>query len=544
MAQALVKKQQNQASDATAQPFQTEEKKARLAVLAEASGVVALSRFIEVAATAMGRATFYNTKEEQEAAETALHDQLFSMDRGLYALMAGLPGASDRSLQKIFERLLENPRDGKSAALLNQEEESKILAWICQQLPVTRMLKLFVQMQAERINNARTRKLILRSVLGSPRLALWCTRYRKKLYASLCHAWNQRNTGILRSILRKAPDTWDAREKAILESQILRYAPKDKQAQLLDCVRFLLGLQEDLQSPLLRSYHEAKKTLEAGSRLPYETLEGIRSVYHKERSSAEVLEITKAQLTKQQKMVLQRKAEESGVSVEMDPMDYDAIKLYIYAFSRGLTAEIREALREKAKKAAARFPTRFGRLGILLDASASMKGDETQALRPMAISLALRDMLREIADEAVIQICGGRQEGEEDTLITPEGETSLASGLIAMLKQSVDAIFVLSDGYENAPAGRFAEVLTQIRKLGFNLPIYQMSPVLAAEDAGIRALSKEEMSALPVSSPDQMGLSFIHAMLLQEPQRALPLLCQALWKQIALPSKPSLSLSV
>ena len=49
-------------------------------------------------------------------------------------------------------------------------------------------------------------------------------------------------------------------------------------------------------------------------------------------------------------------------------------------------------------------------------------------------------------------------------------------------------VFVLTDGYENAPAGRFAEVVRAVRQMGVETPIHQFSPVFAAEARGIRSL--------------------------------------------------------
>ena len=73
-------------------------------------------------------------------------------------------------------------------------------------------------------------------------------------------------------------------------------------------------------------------------------------------------------------------------------------------------------------------------------------------------------------------------------LIEPAGDTSLAAGLVALLKREPDVVFVLTDGYENAPAGRFAEVIRSVRRMGVETPIHQFSPVFAAEARGIRSL--------------------------------------------------------
>ncbi len=119
------------------------------------------------------------------------------------------------------------------------------------------------------------------------------------------------------------------------------------------------------------------------------------------RTNADVLELTKSQLTTGQKIAVQRKAEQSGVEVEFDPAKYDAVRLYVYAFEMGMTESIRQALRDKAETAAARLPVRFDRVAVLIDSSQSMIGHDTQARRPIATALALRDLLSATADESV-----------------------------------------------------------------------------------------------------------------------------------------------
>ena len=69
-------------------------------------------------------------------------------------------------------------------------------------------------------------------------------------------------------------------------------------------------------------------------------------------------------------------------------------------------------------------------------------------------------------------------------------------------------VFVLTDGYENAPAGRFAEVVGAVRRMGVETPIHQFSPVFAAEARGIRSLC-DAVPGLPVSKPEAIGLGLL-----------------------------------
>ena len=197
----------------------------------------------------------------------------------------------------------------------------------------------------------------------------------------------------------------------------------------------------------------------------------------------------------------------------------------------GMSEEIREELIRKAEKAADRLPVRFDRVGILLDASASMQGHQTQAYRPMAIALALRDTMAKTATEAVIVTSDGR-DAPVASLVEPVGHTSMAAALIKLIKADVDVVFVLTDGYENAPAGQFADVVNALDRMGVDVPIHQFSPVFAAEARGIRTLS-DSVPGLPVSKPESIGLGVLKALIESDLQRGIAALLNMVQPVIA-----------
>jgi hypothetical protein len=486
-----------------------------------------VASFLDVATTSLGRATAYNDRAEQILAERAAHDAMLRLDRDLYALLLTLDGVSDRARQIGLESLL---RAGVRTSLEVRTTpcdlglERRVLDVLLGDLPPQRSLKLFDGLRRPldgrgRANNARTRKTILRFVFASRRLELWSVKYRTKLEAALRHAWGVRTTGILRSILAKDPSGWTSKERTIVRRSIDAFATIDVGVAHA-CVAFVLGCARPAELPLLRAFEDAKTDLAAGARLPPEVLEGLRGVFHKDTPKAEVLRLTAGTLTSTQRLGVQKRARAEGLDVRMDPSNHDAIRLYLYAFEMGMTAEVARALRDKAERSAALFPVRFGSVGVLLDASASMAGGKDQPLRPIAVALALRDMLEHVGHAAVVT-CGGASGSVPASLVRPSGDTSLAEGLLDLVVAQPDAIFVISDGYENRPAGRFAEVVSALRDIGVRTPIYQLSPVFAAEAGGVRALSSDHVPVMPVQRPDAIGLSLLRAMLDQDPTRGL-----------------------
>jgi hypothetical protein len=474
--------------------------------------------FIDIAGTATARATFYNTLTELQEAESRIHEALFDLDRGLYAAFLALPGVTDHSRQLGLLRLLSRQRQPGVSAYLDERDEAELLRRLLAGLPPPRMLKFFGMLCEARVNNASTRRLILRSILGGRRLELWATRYRSKLRRAITHALGVREAGIAGSILARPNASWTDSERGFLRRRLGRYTSASNLDTAYECVGFILGREANLTLPLLRAYVAAKQDLDAGRDLPFETLEGLRSTFHRDRTSAEVLALTGDRLTAGQELALQRKAESDGVEVAFDPDRYDPVRLYLYAFQRGLDGELDAALDRKAEKTAARFPIRFERVGILIDASASMAGHATQPLRPMAVALALRDVMERACPRATVRYCGGREEGR---LVRPGGDTALAEALVSLLAESPEAVFVISDGYENAPAGRLAEVVDRLHRLGDATPIYQFSPVFAAEAGGLRSLSPGDVPAVPVGDPAGLGLALLRGMLYSEPQKVI-----------------------
>jgi len=496
-------------------------------VTAKKAGEI-VCHFLDTASTSFGRATHYNTRQEQQKAELAAHQAMMKLDRDLYALLLVLPGVMERAVQIGTKNLLGTPRNSQTDGLLDAKMEREVLYHYMREMPPQMVFKLFQgfrvgTQETPKANNARTRKLMLRTILSSRKLDWWAVKYRSKMSEALTHAWGQKRTTVIRTILSRSARTWTDKEKKILRDSIDKYH-QGKPSDVYEYVCFVLGGTRTWKTPLLKAREAAKKDLAEGSRLPPEVLEGLRSTYHQEVSKDEVLKhaAKEGTLSKKQKMTVQRQAKKAGVKVEMDPKDYDAVRLYLYAFEMGMTGEIEEALLAKARKAAKAFPVSYENVGILVDASKSMAGDKTQPLRPMAAVLAMRDMLRRTATKRAFEVTRGGNLGAESP--RPSGDTELASGLLELLADGPDVIFVLSDGYENRPAGRFAEVLGQAREIGIETPVYHINPVFAAEVGSVRELAPKLASTMPVKDPASIGLTFIRGMLEADPVRGINVL--------------------
>lgn len=472
--------------------------------------------FLDTIATSTGRATHYNTKAEQEEAVKKLHDQLFSIDRSIYGLSLLLSGVTDYSLQLGVRKFLEQPV--KTRTFLTGLQERKMLDKFLEKIENQRVLKTFVALAESKVNNSRQRKLILSTILNYDNLEWWAIKYRKKVAVCLSHAWGKRLTSIICSIVRKK--SRNSKEVKILRTNVDKFVNLKKDIVLVyDVIRFVFGDTEGFKSGLISDYFEARKDLSKGTKLPKEVLEGIRSTYHKSVPKEKILELTSKTMTSKQKMQVQKKAKEAGIKVEFNPMSYAPVDLYVYAFEMGMTKEIKKALKIKAEKIAKDLPFSYSNIGVLVDTSYSMMGDKTQKLKPMAVALAVRDVLANVAKKSEVIYADGRKVNKY-SLTMPKNDTSLVEGLFKLLDKEYEAIFVLTDGYENAPAGRFDEVMNIIRKMGCKTPVYQITSVFSAHTGGTKELSKK-VSSLPVSNPAGLGISMIKSMMVEDLERGV-----------------------
>ncbi len=435
-----------------------------------------MPRALAVSGLATKGSTYYNSAKEQRALVDGCVRDLMQVDRGLAAATAVLPGVKDFWRGSVAAALLKARPNG--AALLAGTEEMKALRAVFDGLPPHRMLNLCGALRATRVNNARARRLIVGTILDSPRLELWAVKYRDKIRRALEHAWGKRWT------------TWFVAN--LSESTNRLPGGRELDAGAMEILRYVFRRDFDPTLPLLSAVAAAPDDFEALRRLPFEVAKGLWSRHHSDRPFADVMERTARSMTSTQRQRVQRQAERHEVVVEWDPNRRPAADLYAYVFERGQTPEIVRALDRKAIEAARRLGAGYRRVGVVVDTSASMLGGREQKNRPLATAYALRDaLIRSAADEAIVRTTGDSEdERQHRRFAAPKGSSNLAEPFLEVLRAGPEVVFVITDGYENAPAGRFGEVLHRARQMGVEIPVFQVSTVAAAESRSVRRLSR------------------------------------------------------
>jgi hypothetical protein len=368
------------------------------------------------------------------------------------------------------------------------------------------ILRLFVDLKDSKINNERSRKIILGFIWGQQNLEFYSLKYRNKIAKILRHVYGVKLTSALLSIAKK--------QVAINNTVLFNNVYSEQEAKIVnDCItkyfngnatkafKLLLFLfKKDagvdyFEYPLLSEYQKAKVDITTVRNVPEEVLIGmVASInhpqYHSLWSTKIQREATKAlirknvQVTSVNQQVRQTKSTaklgvEKHVEVEKAT---DFMALYKTGYETSFTHEILVAIQKLAekKKIQGFF---YQSIGIIVDDSISMTGNKVESKNtPRAIADFTAKVLNVSAKDAVI-------------VRTSDVFTDLASGFIELLKKEnaskpYDAIFILTDGYENVYDGLTNEVISiYLAESGRNIPMFQISPITSAEiGANVRKL--------------------------------------------------------
>src|SRR5690606_3144007 len=90
------------------------------------------------------------------------------------------------------------------------------------------VLRLFVSLKEAKINNERSRKIMLGFIWGQPNLEFYAMKYRNKIAEILRHAYGKKMTSVLLSIAGRAATVGQSvvgseKEMKIVNEYILRY---------------------------------------------------------------------------------------------------------------------------------------------------------------------------------------------------------------------------------------------------------------------------------------------------------------------------------
>lgn len=480
---------------------------------------------LTIASGSKSSATYYHSKDDQMKAIQAQIKGMYKLSKELPLIIASQKGATGRFVSEVLLNEFKNTLRGGACNIVNPidwydnglSDKAVLTAlnnlYVDNGLPY--VLRLFVDMKNAKVNNERSRKIILGFIWGQGNLEFYAMKYRNKIANVLKHVYGQKKTSILLSIAQKQIGTnglFDSdKEFAIAYESILKYFIGDSNKAfklLLFLFKKTDNVTYDAQTfPLLSEYQKAKIDITGIKNVPEEVLLGLISnvkhpQYHSMWATNIQREATKAlirknvEVTSVNQQVRQTKSTAKlGVEKTVDVEKVtDFLALYKTGYETTFTAELRSAiekLAEKKKMQGFFYPN----IGIVVDDSISMTGNKNESKNtPRAIADFTARVLSKSAQNAVV-------------IKTTDVITDLATSFIELLKREdavrpYDAIFILTDGYENAYDGLTNEVIT-IWKLetGRELPIFQISPITSAEmGANVRKLGSG-VTTIAINNP-------------------------------------------
>lgn len=417
--------------------------------------------FVSAAITSTGQREFHSGDGLQQWSMGFLHEYMLVNYRELYASTLAL-GINDYSTAAIVTGLLRSGRDAAPG-----EREGLLIRRALRELPPQRVYRLLTALQRTGVNNRRTRAVMREWLRGREHLAFEAVKYRAGFKRAVRHA-HLRVDGL--------PGEAGAELAAFL------YEPMQV---------------EKFATPLFETWRRAHFDRRSVFDLPYTVAEGLAAKHGIGR--AEFLEKIAPRLTRGERLRLQRSAERHGaVNIAVDGRELGGMPLtrlaaYVLALSvperEERRGELTGALRAAAVRAAGDRAGTWGSVAAVLDDSYSSSGSDEKRRRPLVVALASHFLLEALAgDYRPLWLSGA-----SDALTArPRGVTALGERILDGLEARPDLLVVVSDGWDNAPAGMAAEVLRvwgERLDLGRETTVVHLNPVFDAAGIQVRALA-------------------------------------------------------
>lgn len=432
----------------------------------------ALISFISGSQTNIGRATFYNMKEEQRQSLFNQHAPVLEQARPFYTLISLSNGINDVNRQLIAWNLIgrtfreENLKDVEHSPTTKWENEVILQAF--DDMPVPRVLDFYAGLANKKVHYKRAVFLVREWLKRNKgKWPLWTIKYRSDF----------------RKVLR----------------YVLRYSRKsNRHPQLQELYRYIKFDETKNTLPQLVKDYEAVKGGDQSKlpKLPITVAEGFQQKFGLSKAAFEKLfSEGGGKRTAREKLLRDASTKKAGVD---SGFDVEKAKLWdLLVYLRSLSKlpksrkEIESLLKRKAKEMARKLSFELDNVAVILDTSKSMEGTKDQPYHPMLRAMAISMILREVSN--------GFKEyrTNESSYLFPKlsNQSNYASAVMKALKDGCETIVLVGDGYENAPfEGALHQLLftykQTIDKKKNRLMVLHFNPVFAAEAMDVRSMSE------------------------------------------------------
>lgn len=466
---------------------------------------------LELSSGARSTSTYYHSKAEQIAAVRKKVDELYQVDKSIPLLLASMTDSTYFFRQEVLRKELSSGYANGPQSLVAPSEwldgnmQEAMINSIIQEMPFTYVLRFFVSLKDARINNRRTQsKMINWTVANINDFSV--VKYRGKMRTILKHALGVKGfDSIVRNVrLYLSGDLHDAN---MLERKLFKYSSLSNEV----LAKLILHIAHKGRPEMYRSmkftkaFYEAcdpsstDEFFEAAAVLDHTVALGVISTGRKaifsdmRDSDGKVLDTVKAKLlakskviTDDQKIRTKRLQERVGGKSRKD-IDYSKVQTESLYKTKGVATQKKQRAKED------RISLPYTRIGVIQDVSLSNQGGKDSANTPAVIIEHTVAVLKESAANVTVAQ-------------TPKNQTDLSAPFIEIIDQDADveAIFVLSDGYENFPyEGCFNDLVGRFNKRG-NVQVIHCSPYVSAEMKAQARTIGSNVTSMAINKPSQI----------------------------------------
>lgn len=404
-------------------------------------------RYMNSAITSTVQTEFYNDADEQLKKLLELHKEMAEKQREVYALSLLLP-INDISKQLAIYTLTQ-----KNTASKEQNQfENRVILTSLNRMQTNRAYKVFSILKQNKVNNTRTR-FLAKSFLKSRRnIDFEAVKYR---------AWM----------------------KILIKHNHIKPFNNEVFNFLFDKSTVFESTHE-----IFNDYIKAKSDVNHVYKLPLSVALGFKEKY--KIDDEQFYEKMKGQMTKHEKLRVQNTASKSGVKIETDLSTYEPVRLLksLRALDK-MPADARNQFYKSCDKVIRNIPFRFKNVKVVIDNSQSMYGSRVKQFHPISVAEACAAIFLKISDNCEVKAIPNKMKFLTDV----KNESKLYEGVLEALESKPELLVIISDGYENTPAGMTNEVIqaykSKIDKENKTF-IVHINPVFAAESKDVRKLSE------------------------------------------------------
>ncbi|MFJ2149394.1 hypothetical protein ACIOHB_11475 [Streptomyces microflavus] len=417
--------------------------------------------FVNAAITATGQREFRSDAVGQQLSLDFLHAYVRVNYRRVYASSLALD-INDHNALRIVLGLLETSGE---ASAEERRTEGRLIAARLALLPPQRVYRLFGEVRRAGINSRRTRAIMRDWLAARPDLGHDAVKYRGGVKTAARH------------IHLRCPEG----AGPLAEVGAFLFRP---------------GRLPRYEHRLLDAWRRAHYEQGAVAELPFTVAEGFAARHGMKREV--FLKRAAPRMTRLERLRTHSVTQRPEIDLTVMPLTRLALYVLSLPFDQRAArrTELTGALRTAARRAAGGHAGSWGRVHAVLDDSFSSSGSGQKRRRPLAVALACHHLLEALAAPGAYR--GLWTSGRGDALLVrPWGPTPLGMRVLDALEPgpggaAPDRLVIVSDGWDNAPAGLAGEVLRVWRKRldpGRRTAVVHVNPVYDADGFDVRRLA-------------------------------------------------------